>query len=158
MKAAITNILRVRVENIPSELKARAQWVNWRLEEQAGKVPYSPRSGRRASSTDLTTWATFEEAQERLSNYDGLGFVFSSGDPYAGVDLDSCVDTETGQVAGWALEIARDLAGYIELSPSGTGLHIIVQAKLQNRRRGRIEAYSQERYFTITGHVLEVAR
>jgi primase-polymerase (primpol)-like protein len=32
----------------------------------------------------------------------GLGFMFSSGDPYTGIDLDNCVDEE-GEIAGWRL-------------------------------------------------------
>jgi putative DNA primase/helicase len=49
-------------ENIPKELTERPQWVLWRYEERAGKltkIPYT-QCGRRASSTDLTTWTTCE--------------------------------------------------------------------------------------------------
>jgi hypothetical protein len=47
-------ILPVRTETIPEELKARPQWVVWRtVGDKPDKVPYSVRSGRRASSTDL---------------------------------------------------------------------------------------------------------
>jgi putative DNA primase/helicase len=45
------------------------------------------------------------------------------------------------------------LGGYQEVSPSGTGVHIIVKGKLPEgrSRRGKIEAYSRERFFTFTG-------
>ena len=58
-------ILPVKTENIPEELKVRPQWLVWKaVGEKPDKVPYSARTGRKASSTDLVTWSTFEEAVE----------------------------------------------------------------------------------------------
>lgn len=149
-------ILAVRVEGIPAELKVRPQWVVWRLEERGGdmtKVPYTPGTDRRAKSTDLLSWTSFEQALEDLERFDGLGFVFCSGDPYVGVDLDGCVNPETGEIAPWAAYIIDGLDSYTELSPSGTGVHVIARGKLPaNVRRGPVEMYSRERFFTITGH------
>lgn len=149
----------VRIEGIPAEMKCRPQWVLWKLEDRGNgptKVPYSPR-GRRASSTDLATWGTFKECLTVLDRYDGLGFVFCSGDPYAGVDLDGCRDAETGDIELWAAEIIETLDSYTEVSPSGRGVHILVKGKVPTPlKRPRIEIYSAERYFTVTGHVLKV--
>jgi len=152
------HILPIRTENIPEELKTRPQWVVWRaVGDKPNKIPHSARTGRRASSTDLMTWSTFEEAIEAYERgeYAGLGFVFSSADPYTGVDLDTCVNGN-GEVAGWALEIARNLDSYTELSASGTGIHIIVRGDVPNRRKGDVEVYSSKRFFTVTGHIVEV--
>jgi putative DNA primase/helicase len=151
-------LLLMKVEGIPEELRVRPQWVVWKaVGDRPDKVPYSARSGRRASSTDLLTWSTFQEALEAYENggFAGLGFVFSSADPYAGVDIDTCVN-RNGEVAGWALDIARYLDSYTELSASGTGLHIIVRGDVPNRRKGDLEIYSSKRFFTVTGHVVEV--
>lgn len=148
----------VRVEGIPAELKRRAQWVLWKREDRGNgptKVPYSPRGGR-ASSTDLMTWGTFEEVLAVLDRYDGLGFVFCSGDPYTGVDLDGCRDPEAGHIEPWAVEIIEALDSYAEVSPSGKGIHIVVKGKVPTPlKRPCIEIYSTERYFTVTGRVLE---
>jgi putative DNA primase/helicase len=124
--------------------------------DKPDKVPYSARTGRRASSTDLLTWSTFQEALEAYENgdYAGLGFVFSSADPYTGIDLDDCVGGD-GEIAGWALEIVRYFDSYTELSATGTGLHIIVRGNVPNRRKD--EVYSSKRFFTMTGHVVEVS-
>jgi putative DNA primase/helicase len=152
-------ILPVKGDNIPEELKLRPQWVVWQaVGEKPDKVPYSPKTGRKASSTDLLTWGTFEEALEAYENgeYAGLGFVFSSADPYTGVDLDDCVD-EDGEIALWALEIVRYFDSYTELSATGSGLHIIVRGDVPNRRKDEVEVYSSKRYFTVTGRVVEVA-
>ena len=151
-------LLLVKVEGIPEELRVRPQWVVWKaVGDKPDKVPYSARSGRRASSTDLLTWSTFEEALEAYENgqYTGLGFVFASADPYTGIDVDNCVD-ENGEIAGWALEIVRYFDSYTERSATGTGLHVIVRGEVPNRRKGEVEVYSSKRFFTVTGHVVEV--
>src|SRR5215204_2846340 len=104
-------ILPVQLEKIPDELKVRPQWVVWKaIGEKPDKVPYSAKTGYKASSTDLLTWSTFGEALEAYEkrNYAGVGFVFCSGDPYTGIDLDDCVG-EGDQVDDWALEIVRYL-------------------------------------------------
>jgi putative DNA primase/helicase len=147
------------LDNIPEELRRRTQFVVYKLEERGSKptkVPYIAGRVGKASSTDSETWRTFEEAVHafRSGRYDGIGFVFSSGDPYAGVDLDDCRNPETGELEQWATEIVQELGGYTEVSPSDTGIHIIVRGKAPNKKRGRVEAYSSERYFTMTGQVL----
>ena len=152
-------ILPVKAGNIPGELKARPQWVVWKaVGDKPDKVPYSARTGRRASSTDLLTWSTFQEALEAYENgeYAGLGFVFSSADPFTGIDLDDCVDAD-GEIAQWALEIVRYFDSYTELSATGSGLHIIVRGEIPNRRKGEVEVYSSKRFFTVTGHAVEVS-
>jgi len=132
------------IENAPEELHQRRQWV-----VRKGKVPYNAKTGTRASSTDSETWGTFDEAIRAFEGggYDGFGFVFGSGDPYAGVDLDRCRDPETGELEAWAREILDDLDGYAEVSPSGTGVHVFVRGKAPNKKRGNVEAYSSERIF-----------
>ena len=152
-------ILPVKAENIPGELKVRPQWVLWKaVGDKPDKVPYSARSGRRASSTDLLMWSTFQEALEAYESgeYAGVGFVFSSADPYTGIDLDDCVDGD-GEIALWALEIVRYFDSYTELSATGTGLHIIVRGNVPNRRKDEVEVYSSKRFFTVTGHVVGVS-
>jgi|SRR5215212_7373400 len=152
------------IENIPERLTERPQWVCWRLEEREGrstKVPYTPGTVRRASSTDLMTWRTFSEAVAAYEAgeppYDGIGYMFCSADPFCGIDLDDCRDPETGAVEEWAQKIIDSIQeGYVEGSPSGTGVHIILEGVVRSGavRKGPIEIYSQTRFFTVTGRVL----
>ena len=154
-----SHILPLKAENVPEELAARPQWVAWRaVGDKPDKVPYSTTTGRRASSTDLMSWSTFEETLRAYENgeYAGVGFVFSSADPYTGIDLDDCVDQD-GEIALWALEIVRCFDSYTELSATGTGLHVIVRGDVHNRRKGNMEVYSSKRFFTVTGHIVEVS-
>jgi putative DNA primase/helicase len=149
------------VGNIPDHLTERPQWVCWRLETRDGKptkVPYTPGTERRASSTDLMTWSTFDQALAAYEAgeppYDGIGFCFCSADPFVGIDLDKCRDPESGEVEPWAQNIIDTFAaeGYVEASPSGTGVHIIVKGvQREGARRGRVEMYGQDRYFSVTG-------
>jgi primase-polymerase (primpol)-like protein len=81
-----------------------------------------------------------------------IGYVFSADDPFTGIDLDKC--RVTGKFASWASDIIKSLDSYTELSPSGTGLHIIVRAQLTgpHHRKEGVELYDRGRYFTMTGH------
>jgi putative DNA primase/helicase len=165
-----TTVNQPITENIPDQLTERPQWVLWRLEERGGKltkIPYTD-TGHRASSTDLMTWTTCAmalAAYER-GNYDGIGFVFSSADPFVGVDLDDCRDPDSGEISPWAQKIIdRVQQGYAEISPSGTGVHIIVEGTVHDgktrkevhekgKRVGRVEMYGRAKFFTITGNLL----
>ena len=159
-----TGLITPTTENIPNQLTDRPQWVCWRLEMRDGKptkVPYIAGTNSRASSTDLMTWSSFEYAfaacEAGEPPYDGIGFVFCSADPLAGIDLDGCRNPETGEIAPWAQKIVADASeGYVEASPSGTGVHIIVEGRVRDGglRRGPVEMYSRDRFFTITGAVL----
>ena len=72
-------------ENVPACLRERPQWVVWRYEKRHGretKVPYCPKSGRRASSADPSTWTSFTDAVAAYARggYDGIGYVFLTDD------------------------------------------------------------------------------
>lgn len=140
-------------------LHDRPQWVAWRYMERAGrrtKPPVNPHTGRDADVTDPATWGTWGQARERQLNDDlpGMGFVLTVDDGLAGVDLDDCLDGE-GRAAPWAAAIVDALDSYTEVSPSGTGLHILAWGRLPpgRRRAGNIEMYEAARYLTFTGAV-----
>jgi len=168
-----TTVNQPITENIPEQLTERPQWVCWRYEERKGettKVPYIAGTNSRASSTDLLTWSSFEYALAAYEAgeppYDGIGFVFCSGDPFVGIDLDHCRNAETGEISPWAQDIiSRAHEGYVEASPSGTGVHIIVCGTVRDgktrkdvlvngRTVGRIEMYGRAKFFTMTGRTL----
>jgi putative DNA primase/helicase len=135
---------------VPAKMRAERRWVLHR-----DKVPYRVGQPHLAASvTDPSTWGTFDAA---LADYaaarcDGIGFVL--GDGWVGVDLDKCRDPQSGDIAPKALAVVRGLNSYTEVSPSGTGLHIICRGTLPpgGRRNGGIELYDRDRYFTVTGH------
>lgn len=158
---------------LPQELIELDQWVCYRLEwnEKRGKYdkkPLNPATGNLAQSNNPRTWGTFAQAVARAESggANGVGFVFSEADPYAGIDLDHCIgETETDPdgapfepVEPWALDIVNRLGSYTERSPSGTGLHIIVKATLPpgGRKTAQVEMYDSGRFFTVTGQTLGI--
>lgn len=147
-------------ENIPSEIQAIPHWVTWRSEKRAGtkpaKAPYTP-TGHHANIQDPHTWSSFDhviESYQRNPATHGIGYVLTRSTPTVGIDLDSCL--VDGQSSPFALKIINRLNSYTEISPSGTGLHILVNANLggfTGTRRGKIELYNYSRYLTITGNI-----
>lgn len=82
---------------VPDELQLRPQWVLWKYVDREGKatkMPINPRTGGHASSTDDSTWTSFDDALAASRNFAsiaGIGFVFTQDDPFVGIDLDECI-------------------------------------------------------------------
>jgi putative DNA primase/helicase len=148
-----------RYAQVPAELKALPNWVCFKLIKVPGrkkpsKVPFHP-SGELAKANDATTWSTYLACLNAVSNFDGIGFQFSP--PYCGVDLDDCRNPETAKIDDWAMGVIEDVDSYTEVSPSGTGVHIIAKGKLPpgGCKVGKVEMYEWGRFFTFTGDTLE---
>lgn len=155
---------------IPKELKERKQWICWKYQVKPGrskptKIPYNPATGMPASTMDASTWVDFETASRSAGKYSGIGFVFTKDDPYVGIDLDHVLDKNGKFIQKDAESIFEYCNSYTEISPSGTGIHIIGKAKLsansphkveENKERGTCEKemYESGRYFTVTGNQL----
>ena len=142
---------------LPPELFDYKQWVLWRKAEVNGritKVPISPWSGKAAACDKPQTWSTYRHVRYAFRRFpcDGIGFVFTATDPFCGIDVDHCRQVK-GTIVPEALDIIRRFGSYTELSPSGTGAHILIKARLhgKGRRNGGIEIYDSGRYFTMTG-------
>lgn len=137
------------------------------------KKPVNPHNLYGANSTDPSTWGTFEQAVSVIGRkcivgnddgtVEGIGFVFSP--PYCGIDIDHCIDSETGKINSKALDIVAEMNSYTERSPSGTGIHIIYKGEVHSdwkKKQGNalgentdIEMYQTGRYFTVTGDVFD---
>jgi putative DNA primase/helicase len=144
--------------DIPQELRTIDHWIVWRWTVREGKrtkPPFDPITDRPGDATDPRLWMAFDRATELLPRFDGLGFAVSDS-PFAGVDLDHCLD-EDGAIAPWAEAIVRRLNSYTEITPSGNGLRIWFRGELPagRRRKGLIEMYDSGRYFTVTGRHLD---
>ena len=151
-------------EAVPSELKELKHWCGWKFEQRNNKttkVPINAYTGDYGRSNDESTWSDFQTALSSMDkfNCDGIGFYFKQ--PYFGIDLDNVKteidryikgDDEENLVADFV-----DLLGsYSEISPSGSGIHIIAKGELPDggRRKGNIEVYDSGRFFTVTGNKL----
>lgn len=152
-------------------LKSLPIWLVWKSEEVKSpgsdkvknkrftKVPYQI-NGKHASTVDPSTWVTFEEAQKASKNFSGVGFTISKNFPLLCIDLDHCLDT-SGKITRDDFHILMEAADtYTEVSPSGDGLHIILQLEehfslISNKKVNddgtAFECYTEGRYFTFTG-------
>lgn len=151
----------------PAELKELPQWCVATLlpmdDGKENKAPYDPKTGRHASTTDPSTWGTFDQATAYQTSLietgraprAKLGFVFNARDPYAVIDLDTYKAKVDG-VKQLHTEIRRHAQTYAELSQSGLGTHIIGRGLVIEGARNEvncIELYSHARFMICTGDV-----
>jgi putative DNA primase/helicase len=156
----------VNSKNIPQYLKENASFCNWRYETRDGrltKVPYNPKTGTRASVKDNNTFADYETAIEKVNNYDGIGIKVDG--KIIAIDLDHCI--ENNNLCSWASDIVSHFDNtYIETSPSGNGLRIILLAPNGYKydkdnyyiKKGDVEVYvagATNSFVTITGNAIQ---
>lgn len=144
-------------------LVGRRQWVAWRYKLEgfgkSTKPPVNPHNGYGASHSSPATWGTYEEALRRCE-HDGLagvGFVLADGDDLSGLDLDGCIDAETGVLDPWAQEIVELGETYAEISPSGIGIRFFALGKVERGVKhdpAGVEVYGKQRFLTVTGNHL----
>ena len=155
----------INSSGIPTEMKERRNWVGWRWSSSRGKVPVQA-SGAVARVNDSSTWGTFNELIESGRQLDGVGFVLTDSS-YIGIDIDDCMDGGRLQRKAW--KVVERFGSYAELSPSGSGVHIIGRGRAvfpssgsQDGRRlsgamgfKSFEVYNSARYLTVTGRFLD---
>jgi primase-polymerase (primpol)-like protein len=137
--------------NLPQEIRAMRRFLLWRYEpgkEQPRKVPYYA-VRRKAASNRPKTWNTFKGVldiyKENSGYFNGMGFVLGEG--ITGVDLDHVVD-EDGNLDPEAAKIVDALPGYVERSPSGEGLHILIKGRLPAKEKRGLLKFSNVLGFT----------
>lgn len=134
-----------RAKQLPTELTRKDRWVRWTPD----KRPITA-EGWPASSTDPKTWTSHRE----IKGFPRIGFVLGQG--IGCVDLDHCL-VDGKPTAAAAEFLARIPRTYIEVSPSGDGLHIwgLLPEASGTRRKTEaglsVETYSRRRYITVTG-------
>lgn len=127
---------------VPTVLRERDRWVT----HSPAKVPLTPR-GRPASATDPHTWSPYAAVKDMPRK----GFVLD-GDGIVCLDLDHCL--VDGELSDRAAEVlARCPRTYVEVSLSGTGLHVWGRGRLERGRRlPGVEVYGSGRFIAVTGN------
>lgn len=138
-------------DEIPYELRDLNQWV---CVNNDSKVPMQAYRREPASSTNPSTWASFEAARWAVENgyYDGIGFVFNDNG-IVGIDIDAGVD-EFAMLTPLACDILQTCDSYAEISRSGRGFHILVKGDIPFKGRNNlagVEMYKTGRFFIMTG-------
>jgi RecA-family ATPase len=166
-------LLPPNVDGIPAEMMATPRWAPWRAvwnpkgNGGAGKYEKIPHRADRPSAglsnKTAAGWTTFHQAlaayKQHPDKFAGVGYLMTGPHGVVGIDLDHCRDPQTGEVAPWAAEVAAKLDSYTEVSPSGTGLHVITSGEVSedwaNHEQG-VEVYAGNvaRFLVITGQRL----
>jgi hypothetical protein len=143
----------IELENIPQAIRECPRWVTWNWAKRDGKWSKPPN----AMSNLPETWTTYEEVVASYQSFlcDGIGFML--GDGWAGVDLDDCRNSD-GELSPVAQDVIATLDAYTEISPTGTGVKILLRGKTPDGPRKSadhtVEVYDSGRYFTVTGRKL----
>lgn len=151
----------MNIEFVPVVMRQFVHFVYW---IDSKKIPMDPnfRVRRAAKANDPNTWGLFTQVEQILADGRGvgIGYFFDDDDPFVGIDIDHCVD-ESGNLNQTALEFYRAFPNtYIEVSMSGTGLHIILQTHLPKsfvgsnsggRKINGVEFYQSKHYLALTG-------
>ncbi len=156
----------MNITKIPDILKKNTLWCVWK----SGKIPCNPRTGKNAKTSLPETFSDFETACNALkkgcsdgSKYEGLGLLIYNG--FCAIDIDHCIN-EKGELSDIAKDITTRMDSYTEISPSGTGIHIIFTVRnfqfdkemyyINNQKIG-LEVYiseSTKKFITITGNTI----
>jgi hypothetical protein len=148
-------------------LTKEQRWVGWKwIKGKDGKLTKPPFRADaphlHASSTDPSTWSSFEVAMSAYcrGKVDGIGFALS-GSEYSALDLDDSRIAASGVLVPWAAEQIRLSGSYAEVTPSDEGTRVIGRAsgpplhkKYSVPGNGALscELYRRaDRYITITG-------
>ena len=157
---------------LPEQLKEIVKLKRWVCHKD--KIPKNPVTGNNAMANEEDTWATYDEALSGLKrfNFSGIGFQFGlplndkdalQTERVTGIDLDHVIH-EDGTLEPFAQEIITLMNSYTEISPSGTGIHILCKGKMPDTGRKKyvhiptsttkfiIEIYNHSHYFTVTGN------
>jgi hypothetical protein len=122
------------------------------------KLPCNPQ-GYTSDHTNPANHMTLEQAQAiivKLGPGYHLGFSFTKLNQQFFIDIDKCINAE-GLISEFARSIIKMFPGhYVEISQSGTGIHIIGSytgdVTHLNKIKGlNIELYTQDRFVLLTG-------
>ncbi|MBR0074636.1 MAG: hypothetical protein IJP96_02635, partial [Synergistaceae bacterium] len=142
-----------------NKIKDLPNWINWNIDKDNPKIPKNSKTGGNAQNNNPSTWSTYEIARNFGSC---VGFEFGNS-PVIGIDIDHCVNSQTGKISELAKRVISTMKSYTEISQSGTGIHILAlvteKAVFQNRKIAKpedgfeeqgIEFYFDNKYFALT--------
>lgn len=161
-------------KNVPDHIKRHPFFCLWKWEpnkkrDKWTKVPYNPRTGSKADSTNPSTFAPFEFTLTAymmgVAHADGVGIGLFDGQ--SGTDIDHHL--EGGTPDEFCAGIIEDMDAYTDISPSGDGVHIYFTAPkfaketdarfwkthYKKNPNNHCECYISghtNRFFTITGN------
>ena len=148
-------------------------WGLWLYSSEGAKWPVGVRGGTTPVDAHDSENLTDFESAVGLATERSIGIYIDIRERAGrvGVDYDDCLSDEEDdgfvQIGGvWiheaALESVRKLGGYCEVSPSGTGVKVLVEGTIPSSVGttpapwGSIEMYGDRRFWAMTGRRLDV--
>ena len=148
----------------PVAWRPRRRYLPWRARDRPGggvsKVPHGPVQGRWQPVDPLQSghWLTYDEAGTvvQAGEADGIGLAVTPALRLTVIDLDACLATG-GQLDERAQTVLDAFPGaYVEVSPSGWGLHVVLRAACGTgwRRQAGVELIDRG-FVTVTGRAFQ---
>lgn len=148
------------MSNLYGGLTAYNQFILYRKDWDDKKGKYTKRpcdiAGQVHNAHDSNIWVSFDEASlavELLGDTFGVGFVFTDNDPFFFLDIDNAL--HNGQWSPIVGELCSMFPGaYVEVSMSGTGLHIVgsISQRIDHTSRNgehSLEFYTESRFMAL---------
>lgn len=140
-----------------NDIRKYRNWLVWKVKNQ----PVSALTGSRTGwNKNLSTYIEARQFIEDNPEYN-LGFCFSDGAPYVGLDMDACIDGDSHSM--WCGDIMQKLDGWYNVSVSGTGMKGIfcIDGPLRHSvqmmpgvelggHKPQIELFTNNKYFALT--------
>jgi len=165
----------------PNDRRDHDQWLTWKLTDDDRKVPRAPYAypewpERYVNAQNPAVWTDFETAREWIEKlYSGfaLAYVIRDRDEYPDEDLvvidyDDARDPRSGAIHPLVHEHLQTAGSYGDVSPSGTGVHILCRGRLPDDvttvaddlpyhdafPEASIEVYDSARFVAMSGRHL----
>ncbi len=155
----------VDTDGVLAALYAIPQWVVWKYgtaDRETGEpkkvlLNAQPSANNAYANCDnKLTWGSYAQAQDRCEAsqtwkvpLQGVAFALSKNGIVI-LDLDHCI--HDGMIDAGVQDIIDTINSYTELSPSGTGVHIIVYGNIPaNVNHNGVEMYDQGKFMSVTG-------
>lgn len=142
---------------LPRDIREARTFLVWKDEDDR-KVPYYAngrrRRGANGSKEDRAYLVTLDHAIARYLRgaYDGIGLALLPELKIVALDFDNC-RTSDGRLTGPVLACLGST--YAEVSPSGTGVRMLVRGSMSDSKSKQLEVFSTKGYVTLTGARLD---
>lgn len=155
---------------IPNEMKEVNRWCIYVLGDGQGhkrdKIPYSPITRHKISTTKPEEWASYETALKAYNsswNKPNIGLGFLLGDGWGCLDVDNIAPNGLNpqDIDNPAVYKALDLTGwgYSEISQSKTGIHCFFKLEEEppkhHSKNKEAEIYTGGRFIAMTGNKIQ---
>lgn len=177
MNGALADIVRPRFTNLPHSLKQFPAWCAWRTGDKNSSGKFAKRPtvcgkgnySRKQEQYDPKNWGDVTQAWKDYNagnpeTFGGIGVCVNFCDGYSVLDIDSAF--HRGKLKPTVRELLKRIGpAYTEYSPSGNGLHLWFEGRLDEDQAdigsrpigddASIELYSGSglRFMTVTGEL-----